>query len=267
MRRRGGRLGVAAAFVLLSWRFLAAPGGVSAEEGASSGLELARCGAPFEGQGFPYDVSPASCAGVFVAVMDPYLMEGLLVSRSRVGYHARSHSIWLDWRHVGHELYREDRLSAELGIGAPSAGFCAVLGPGVERRTVQGFGPEGRLALSLAASGWIRGTVGFGAETRLGGEGGSGSSEAALSILIRTGSFFASLERSVSGWRRKDVEVAVAVLPREGVSFLARYRSAAGELSSGLVVEAPSLVVGFFWSLNPDLGITLAAGVGRSWRW
>jgi len=224
-------------------------------------------GAPFADSGFLSMAPVSRCAGVYAGGLDPYLIDGLVISRVGAGYHARSHSLWLDWRHLGHAIFREDRISAAAGMGMLGGRLRVVARASAERRAASGFAAERVFALSLAAYGWFRGSLGLGAEAYLGDRARGIEDESSISLAVRGDPVSASVDRTVTGWRAGDTNLAVAVRLSGGVALLAGYRSMANEISSGIAVEAGPFDFDLFWSQNPALGSTFAAGLGRLWKW
>lgn len=198
---------------------------------------------------------------------NPYMLEGLVASRLRAGFEAPRCSVWLDWGHRGHELYREDRLDAAVGLGLPFEGcrFAAV--PGLERRCVKGFNAvctySCRLVLSYAYGG--RACIGFAHSLYESVPGATPAS--AVFFLYRAGRMTVAVDRSASGPHAGDARLAVEARLEARCSIRFGYRWCTEELSSALAVALAPTIVDFSWSRHPTLGSTLSAGIGRFWEW
>jgi hypothetical protein len=217
---------------------------------------------------FGSGVSGKKRAGFHATVANPYMLDGLASSDLLSGIDGGSFSAWLDWRHLGHALYREDRLAAAMGFSCPfSAGFRLYAIPAIERRAARGFGVEGSRALSLAFSYDFRGSVCVGYVSRACGSAEPGPRDARAFLFVRAGSFVLAIDRAISGARGTDAQCALEAWLGDACALVSGYRWKTGEVSSGIVVRVSRAILDFSWSRNPALGSTVTAGVGRMWEW
>lgn len=205
-------------------------------------------------------------AGVFSALTDPYLLDGLVEGELLAGFEGPSCFLWIDWRHLAAPFYRQDNVTAAFGFEIPAWGVGLGAVPSADRRVVEGFATDMYRSLSLAAS-YRHGRTARVCLVRSVYE----SSErfpgyTAASISLHAWSCTASFERVVEGWRRGDSRFLVEARLDRRLSILSGYRWSTGELSSGLALRLSCMLVDFLWSENPALGSTLYAGVGRWWE-
>jgi hypothetical protein len=207
-------------------------------------------------------------AGFHATAANPYLLDGLASSDLLSGIEGGSFSAWLDWRHLGHALYREDRLAAAIGFPCPfGAGFRLYAIPAIERRAARGFDAEGSRSLSIALSYDCRGSVCVGCVSLASASGEPGPRNARAFLFVRAGSLVVALDRAISGARGRDEQAALEAWFGNSCAFVSGYRWRTGELSSGIVVRVSCAILDFSWSRNPALGSTVTAGVGRLWEW
>jgi hypothetical protein len=284
VHRRGGELkGMTGSIALICALWLAAAAGTAAPSAAGANAApadsnasgnparlLAGCprgvasGAFFFGSG----ASGKRRAGFHATAANPYLLDGLASSDLLSGIDVGSFSAWLDWRHLGHALYREDRLAAAIGIRCPfSAGFRLHAIPSFERRAVRGFGARTSRSLSLAFSYDCRGSACVGYACLVSGNDDPGARNARAFLLLRAGSLVLALDRAISGARGTDTQCAIEAWIGDRCAIVSGYRWKTGELSSGLVVRISRAILDLSWSRNPALGSTVTAGAGRLWEW
>jgi len=207
-------------------------------------------------------------AGFHATASNPYMLAGLVSSDLLFGIEGGSFSAWLDWRHLGHALYREDRLAAAIGFPRPfGSGFRAYAIPSIERRAARGFGAEGSRSLSLALSYDCRGRVCVGCVGLVSAIEGPGPRNARGFLLVRAGSLALALDRAMSGARGRDEQASLEAWLGNSCAFVSAYRWRTGELSSGIAFRVSRAILDFSWSRNPALGSTVTAGVGRLWEW
>ncbi|MCX5753188.1 MAG: hypothetical protein NTW97_06015, partial [Candidatus Krumholzibacteria bacterium] len=173
-----------------------------------------------------------------------------------------------DWRHLGHALYREDRLAAAAGFPCPfAAGLRLYAIPAIERRAARGFGAEGSRSLSLAFSYDFRGSVCVGYVGPAAARAEPGPRSARAFLFVRAGSLVLAVDRAISGARGRDEQCAIEAWFGDTFAFMSGYRWKTGEISNGIVVRVSRAILDFSWSRSPALGSTVTAGVGRSWEW
>jgi hypothetical protein len=207
-------------------------------------------------------------AGFHATAANPYMLDGLASSDLLSGVDGGSFSAWVDWRHLGHALYREDRLAAAIGFPCPFVkGFRLYAIPAVERRAARGFGAEGSRSLSLAFSYDCRGSVCVGYVCRASGSDDPGPRDARAFLFLRAGSLVVAVDRAISGARGNDAQCVLEAWIGDRCALVSGYRWKTGELSSGLVVRLSRAILDFSWSRNPALGGTVTAGAGRLWEW
>lgn len=226
-----------------------------------------RPGMAVGGDVFGDDVPVRTQAGFFSTISDPYLLDGLVACDLVAGLETPSRSLWIDWYHLGHSLYREDRIAASVGCGTPARGINIHAVPALVRRVVEGFAGEASCSLTLAVS-YAQGRRASAGFLRSVYESDSRSSPyAAVFVSIRAGRLLARFDRAVSGVRAGDSRFMLEAALNGRCAFVSGYRWTSGEISSGLLIELSPLVVDFLWSQNPALGGTISAGVGRWWQW
>ena len=206
-------------------------------------------------------------AGVFSALENPYLIEGLVSSNLLAGFGNRSASIWLEWSRLGHRFYSEDRVSALFGFAFPVKGLRGSAIPALERRDVKGFTAQYTHSLCLSASYEYGRTVSVAFEGSAYECDPTAPRDAVLSFAVRSTSLAVELDRFLSGPLEGDTGLAVEVRLHESCSFLSTYRSKTAEISGGLLVAASHMLVRFTWSQHPALGSTVSMEVGRVWEW
>jgi hypothetical protein len=284
MHRRGGELGVALGPIALMFvLWLAA--GASAEAGdpaatpaAGEESDAPECPARLLA-GSPRGVA-SGCfsfgngargkrrAGFHATAANPYMLEGLVSSDLLFGVDGGSFSAWLDWRHLGHSLYREDRLAAAIGFSCPfDDGFRLYAIPAVERRAARGFGAQGSRSLSLAFSHDFFGSLCIGCEYLAYEDDDPRPRDARAFLLFSAGSLVIAVDRAISGARGADAQCALEAWLSDRCAIVSQYRWKTGEISSGLVVRISRATLDFSWSRNPALGGTVTAGAGRLWEW
>jgi len=199
---------------------------------------------------------------------NPYLLGGLVSSEILFGMDGRSRAAWLDWRHFGHALYREDELTAAIGIFSPGGvplGLFAV--PAVERRAPRGFGSGFSSSISIAGSLDIRRGARAGCMIRAAGGADSARHDARMFLHLAGGAFTLVVDGAVSGPRGRDVQCMLEAWLADAFAIACSYRGNTGELSSGLVIRISRAVLDLSWGRHPVLGSTVTAGAGRLWEW
>ena len=226
-----------------------------------------RPGMVVSSEAFGDDVPVKTRAGFLSSVSDPYLLDGLVACDLAAGLETPSRSLWIDWYHLGHSLYREDRIVASVGCGAPAWGIRLHAVPALVRRVVEGFAEERSCSLALAVSyaQGRRASAGF-VRSVYESEGRS-RGIAAVFVSIRAGSLLARFDRAGSDVRGGDTRFLLEAALNDRCVFVSGYRWKTGEISSGILIELSQLIVDFLWSQNPALGGTISAGVGRWWQW
>jgi len=216
---------------------------------------------------FEDDVPVRTQAGFYSTISDPYLLDGLVACDLVAGIETPSRSLWIDWYHLGHSLYREDRVAARIGCETPARGIRIDVVPALVRRVVEGFAGEASCSLTLAVS-YAQGRRASAGFLRSVYESDSRSSPyAAVFVSIRAGRLLARFDRAVSGMRAGDSRFMLEAAFNGRCAFVSGYRWASGEISSGILIELSPVALDFLWSQNPALGGTVSAGVGRWWRW
>ena len=205
-------------------------------------------------------------AGVFTAVENPYLIEGLISSSLLAGLRSGSRSIWIEWSRLGHEIYQEDHAAVLLGFGLIAEGLRGSVIPGVERRAVKGFSARYGRSLRCAASYEFR-MVSIAFEGSAYESDPAAPREAVLRLAFRSKSLAVAADRFCSGALEGSTDVAVAVRLHESCSCISTYRSGTAEVSGGLLVAVARLAVHCAWRQHPVLGSTVAMEVGRVWKW
>lgn len=206
-------------------------------------------------------------AAFHACASNPYMLEGLVASRIRGGLEAPGCSVWLDWGHRGHELYREDRLDAAICFGLPFGGCRFAVVPGFERRGVRGFRADRALSCRLAASYAYRERSFIGFSHSLCESAPEWTRASAIHLLYRASRMTVALDRPLSAPHAGDARLSVAVRLDASCSIRLGYRWCTEELSTGLAVAVAPTVVDFSWSRHPALGSTLSIGIGRFWEW
>jgi hypothetical protein len=274
MHRGGEGLGKkigSVALICVLWFAGAAKAG-AAESNASEFAARMLAGCPrgvasgnlFFGSG----TSEKARAGFRAAAANPYMLDGLAASDLLLGIDNGSFSAWLDWRHLGGALYREDRLAAAMGFPCLlGEGLRLYAIPAIERRAARGFGAEGSRSLSLALSYEFRSSVCVGYASLVSGSAEPGPRNARAFLFVRAGSLALAVDRAISGERGTDAQCALEAWFGDTCAFTSAYRWKTGELSNGIVVRVSRAILDFSWSRNPALGSTVSAGVGRLWEW
>jgi hypothetical protein len=213
------------------------------------------------------DDAPAKMRGGFLAtISDPYLLDGLVASDLVAGFETPSRALWIDWYHLGHSLYHEDRVVVGIGCLLPAWGISFNAVPALMRRAVEGFAAEESSSLDLAVS-YARGRGGSAGFVRSVYESDDrAGAYAAIFVSLRAGSLLARLDRVVSGVRSGDSRVLLEAVLNENLALVSGYRWNSGEISSGIMFELSRVTLDLLWSENPALGSTISAGVGRWWR-
>jgi hypothetical protein len=213
------------------------------------------------------DFGEGGRAAFFSAVEDPYVIDGLVRSNLLAGIGGKRLSVWLDWSHLGHRLYREDHASALIAFELEGIPLRCIVNPEVERHLVTGFPAERSGALSCSVC-WELGRAAWVSfESQLGGGCNAGRRTAVASFAVRSTSFGVRVDRLVSGATGGDTGVAVEARPRRACALLSAYRMNTNEVSGGLLIEAHSVLTRLMWSEHPALGSTLSMEVGRVWQW
>jgi hypothetical protein len=207
-------------------------------------------------------------AGFHVTAANPYMLDGLSSSDLLSGIDRGSFSAWLDWRHLGCALYREDRLAAAIGFPCPFVARVRLHAiPAIERRAARGFDADGSGSVSLGISYECRGRACIGYACLASGSEDLGPRDARVFLLARAGSFVLAVDRAISGAHGTDVQCALEAWLEGTCALVSQYRWRTGEISSGCVVRVSRAILDFSWSRNPALGSTLTVGVGRLWEW
>jgi hypothetical protein len=211
--------------------------------------------------------SRARRAGVFSAYADPYMIDGLVACRLVAGFETASLSVWLDWNHLGHPLYREDNVIAAFGGRLFVEGLRLEAAPAIDRREVRGF-PAGRsLSLRMAVS-FRRGEgVWVGASRSMYRSDPREARGTAFFLRVRAGSFAATFNRVASLDRGQDWRFSLEVWLARQCRIASGYRWMSRELSCGILVEFVPVLLDVSWSQNSALGSTLSIGIGRWWEW
>jgi hypothetical protein len=274
MHRGGGKLGkTLGSVVLICALWLAAAANAPAMDSNASECParlLAGCpqGVASGNFFFGTGASGKRRAGFHATAANPYMLDGLVSSDLLSGIDGGSFSAWLDWRHLGHALYREDRLAAAMGFSCPfSAGVRLYAIPAIERRVAHGFSAEGSRTLSLAFSYDFRGNVCVGYVSRASTSAEYGPRNARAFLVVRAGSLVLAVDRAIFGARGTDAQCVLEAWLGDTCAFVSGYRWKTGEISSGIVVRVSRAILDFSWSRNPALGSTMTAGVGRLWEW
>jgi hypothetical protein len=204
-------------------------------------------------------------AFVHSTLSNPYMLDGLVGSDCVAGIETASSSAWLDWRHLAHTLYCEDRLGAALEGRLPLGGLRFAALPAIEKRQVRGFEAVMTHSLSLAASYESARTVCAGFVRAVYESDSPPPRRTAAFFTLRAGPVMFAINHGVGGG--KDTRFALGARFDRRCSVAVGYRWKTGELASGLVVDLSQVSLDFSWSQNPALGSTLSAGVGRWWEW
>ncbi len=205
--------------------------------------------------------------GALVSFSNPYMLDGLSTEDLLAGVRSRSWSVWTGWHHLGHALYREDRL--ELGVGSmlPIASVEWSAAAAVERSVVRGFPAEGRGSLR-AGLGWSpTGALEISIAGAPLSEDGRDGRAAAGALAIRAADVAIFVATGLAGPETGDTKVVLVAELGGRAAVISGYRSTSDELLAGLVVRCRPMLFILGWSYNPALGKTLSAGVGRWKAW
>ncbi len=207
-------------------------------------------------------------AGFHAIASNPYLLDGLVSSDLLLGVEGRSFAAWIDWRHLGYALYREDGFTAAIGISSIArvpVRLYAV--PAIERRAPRGFGASVTPSLSFGGSFDIGGAVCAGCVIRAAGGDGQRRGEGRVFLQIDTGTFALVVDGALSGPRGRDAQCLIDAWLANGCAIACSYRWKTGELTSGFVIRISRTILDFSWSRSPALGNTVTAGAGMVWEW
>jgi hypothetical protein len=195
------------------------------------------------------------------------MLENLTASVLRAGFSTRGRGVWVRWFHLGHPLYREDRLACSIGSRLPARSFSLRIAPAVERREVQGF--AARISRELSCSLEYEHDRSLAIEVQFTpfDDEPRVRREASLSCAIRTDAFSAVLQRVVAGEERGYTWLRCATELHGDVTLFSEYRSPADELACGVAARIRSFLFGVSWCYHPALGATASAGFGRWWAW
>jgi len=216
---------------------------------------------------FPAPPGKQRIAGAFASYSNPYMLENLSVSDLLAEVRARGRSASADWRHLGHPLYREDRLMLALGTGLPLAGLECAVGAAVKRSTVRGFPAAASKSFSLGVS--CARAKSFGltiAGTPFNDEPGA-RREVAAALSVRAAAFSILLEQNLAGAEMGGTRLIILAELGPKAALVSGYQSPTDELLAGVIIRVRSVLLGLSWSYNPALGKTITAGLGRWWAW
>jgi len=206
-------------------------------------------------------------AGVFCSYADPYMLEDLAVSVIRAGLRTPERSAWMSWFHLGHPLYREDRLALSLGSSLPVRSFSLRIAPAIERCEVRGFPARTSRGLSCSFDYEYDRAFMIGIEGTAQNGGSGARREASLVCALRAGAFSMLLHHVLAGERRGNARVWFLAALGNRATLYSGYRAPTDELVCGLAVATRPFLFGFSWSYHPALGKTVSAGFGRWWAW
>jgi hypothetical protein len=266
-RRRGLIVALAGGLFLFLLPFAA--GRASAAPDCASRL-LAGCPRGCASGNFFHGIGAGALAGAgfHATASNPYLLDGLVSSDLLIGVDAGAFSAWLDWRHLGHALYREDGLTAAVGMCVPARvrlRFYAV--PAIERRAPRGFGGVAAPSLSLGGSLDVLRDACVGYVFRTAGSVDPERRDARIFVRVRGRAFTLVVDGAVSGPRGGDAQCMLEAWLTDGCAIACAYRRETGETSSGLVVKVSRTILDISWRRHPALGSTVTAGAGRLWEW
>jgi hypothetical protein len=206
-------------------------------------------------------------AGAFCACSRPYALDDLTATLVGAGFSVRGRAAWARWHHLGHPLYREDRLALSVGSRLPVRSCSLYICPAVERRAVRAFPAHSFALLSCSVQYQYDRSLALGIQyTPLGG-GSCVVHPALLFCGIRGGCVAASVCRVVAGGGDGYTWVRCAVELGDGLALFSEYHMPTDECGFGITAAFHSLRLGFSWSYHPDLGATASAGFGRWWTW
>lgn len=270
MHRRRGELIVtrrSVALICVVWLAAAADSNAS-EHSARLPAGCPRGGVASGNVFFGIGAGAPKRAGFHAAVANPYMLDGLSSSELLLGVDGRSFSVWLDWRHLGHTLYREDRLAAAIGFPFPCvAGIRLRAMPAIERRAARGFAAEGSSSVSLGISYDRGGNVRIGYVRLAAASEENEPRDARVFLFARASFLVLAVDRAISGVRGRDAQCALEAWLSDAWALAAGYRWQTGEISSGCIVRISRTILDFSWNRNPALGSTVTAGAGRLWEW
>jgi hypothetical protein len=195
------------------------------------------------------------------------MLENLTVSDVLAEARAPGRWAWVDWRHLGHPLYREDRVTLALGSRLPLGGLQCAVAPSLKRSAVRGFPAASFRSLSVCLGYARGGALELGvAGTPFNDEPGA-RREAVAAFSIHAAPFSISMERDIAGARQGDTKLCLLAELDGNAALVSSYRSRTDELLAGLIVRVRPILIGLSWSYNPALGKTISAGLGRWWSW
>lgn len=195
------------------------------------------------------------------------MLENLVVSDVLAEVHGPGKSAWMDWCHLGHSLYREDRLVLALGSRLPLGGLECAVAAGLKRSAVRGFSATTFRSLFMCLGYAHGGTIELAvAGTPFDDEPGA-RREASVSLSIRAAALSVFLERNLAGEEKGDTRLGLLAELDEKAALVSGYRSRTDELLAGLIIRVRPILFGLSWSYNPALGKTISAGLGRWWAW
>lgn len=265
-RGRGGIARVVATAAILISLGIAGPAGACSDVPFSI-LAWASNGRAPRCFDFPLPHAQDNAAGAFCSCSNPYMLEDLTASVLGAGVSTRGRGVWVRWFHLGHPLYREDRLACSIGSRLPVRSFSLRIAPVVERREVKGY--PARTCRALSCSLGYERDRSLAIEVRctpFDDEPGV-RREASFSCAIRTDAFSAVLQRVVAGEERGYTGLWCAAQLHGNVTLFSEYRSPADELGCGVAARIRSFLFGLSWCYHPALGATASAGFGRWWAW
>jgi hypothetical protein len=195
------------------------------------------------------------------------MLENLTVSDVLAEVRAPGRSARVDWRHLGHPLYREDGLALAMGSSLPLGGLECAVAASLRRSAARGFPAATFRSFSVCLGVARKQTFELAvAGTPLNDEPGA-RHEAAVSLAIHSASLSISIERDIAGARHGDTKLGLLAELDEKAALVSGYRTRTDELFAGLIVRVRPVLIGLSWSYNPALGKTISAGFGRWWSW
>ncbi len=212
-----------------------------------------------------YNLRERTFFGFISSLSNPFGIDDLITSEARIGFHSRVSAVWAGWALVHHPLYREDRLSLDLGARVLKRRLLFEIRPALRRRRVSGYSASLSRDLSIGAS--LRCStnldIGFGAT--LTDRDSWRASRTIVMVSLRLDALALIINHVSSDRLRRDVRVGAEIELGRRLILVTGYRTGGDEISGGVLIRFSDFLIGISVNSHVVLERTYSLSIGRVW--
>jgi hypothetical protein len=211
------------------------------------------------------DLRERTFFGFISSWSNPYSIDNLITSSTRIGLHSRRCAMWVGWTHLHHTLYREDLISLDLGSRVMGKRLLLAVRPALRRQRVRGFPASSSHDLTIGAACHCTPAVDIGFGTTFSDRESRPVQQFVMMLSVRLGGFALVLNHISAAPFGREIRVGVEIELDRRLTIVSGYRTGIDEISAGVLIRAGGYLVGMSVNHHVVLRQTVSFSIGRLW--